>query len=45
MVIIRRNPDGSIASTEGMPQQSHSSITNKGRYASITRRFTDQCHQ
>ena len=29
MVIIRRNPDGSIASTEGMPQQSHPALQTK----------------
>ena len=29
MVIIRRNPDGTIASTEGMPQQSHPALQTK----------------
>ena len=29
MVIIRRNPDGSVASMEGAPQQSHPALQTK----------------
>ena len=29
MVIIRRNPDGSIASKEGEPTQSHPALSNR----------------